>query len=123
MSPSRIIATTRSISQDIGRSAVRRGIDYGISRWANRGPSAAFRGLRNSSPWAPQRYSIATTRRAFSRIWRAFSAAPCPIELWSSWFAEAGIESADAGWAYTLFSDARAAAVYWRIIIPDWSPP
>src|SRR2546425_5624494 len=116
MSPSRIIPTTRSISPDIGRAAVRRGIDFRISRWANRGPSPAFKGLRNSSPWAPQRYSIATTRRAFSRIWRAFSAAPRPLELWSSWFAEAGVESAGAGGAYTLFSDARAAAAYLRVI-------
>src|SRR2546422_346373 len=123
MSPPRIIPTTRSISPDIDRSAVRRGIDFRISRWANRGPSPAFKGLRNSRPWAPHRYSIATTRRAFSRMWRAFKAAPCPIELWSSWFAGAGVESAEAGGGDTLFSGAGAAAGCWGGTVPRWSAP
>src|SRR2546426_4072281 len=94
-----------------------------MSRWANRGPSPAFKGLRNSSPWAPHRYSIATTRRAFSRMWRAFRAAPWPLELWSSWFAGAGVGSAEAGGADTLFSGARAAAGDLGGIIPHLGPP
>ena len=57
--------------------------------------------------------------RGRSRAWRA---AVAPIETWSSWFAEVGIESTDAGWASTLFSDARAAAVYWSSIIPELRP-
>jgi hypothetical protein len=36
--------------------------------------------------------------------------------------AEVGIESALAGWARTLFSDASAAAVYWSSIMPDSRP-
>ncbi len=36
-----------------------------------------------------------------------------PIETWSSWLADVGMESADAGWASTLCSLTRAAAVYW----------
>ena len=35
---------------------------------------------------------------------------------------DVGIESADAGCARTLFSDARAAAVYWTIISPEFRP-
>src|SRR2546425_3751402 len=111
------------MSPDIARSAVSFGTNSRRARWAIRGPTPGLSGFRNSRPCAAQRYSIATILRAFSRISRAFRAAPWPMELWSSWPAEAGIESAEAGWAYTLFSDARAAAVYWRSIIPDWSPP
>ena len=48
--------------------------------------------------------------RATVRAWRA---AIEPIETWSSWLALVGIESTDAGWARTLFSETRAAAVYW----------
>ena len=48
--------------------------------------------------------------------------ASAPIETWSSWFADVGMESADDGWASTLFSDARAAAVYWTIISPLFRP-
>ena len=35
---------------------------------------------------------------------------------------DVGIESADDGWASTLFSDASAAAVYWTIISPLFRP-
>ena len=52
----------------------------------------------------------------------AWRAAIEPIETWSSWLAEVGIESALAGWARTLFSDASAAAVYWSSIMPDSRP-
>src|SRR5258706_342615 len=45
-----------------------------------------------------------------------------PMETWSSWLALVGTESTDAGCARTLFSDARAAAVYWTIISPESSP-
>jgi hypothetical protein len=57
-----------------------------------------------------------------SRTSRAWRAAVAPIETWSSWFADVGMESAEAGWTSTLFSEARAAAVYWSIIIPELRP-
>ena len=53
----------------------------------------------------------------------AFHAAVGPIETWSSLPAEVGIESTLAGWARTLFSEARAAAVTWAIMSPECSPP
>jgi hypothetical protein len=53
---------------------------------------------------------------------RAWRAAAAPIETWSSWFADVGIESTDDGWASTLFSDASAAAVYCAIISPLFRP-
>ena len=46
-----------------------------------------------------------------------------PIETWSSWFAEDGIESTLAGWANTLFSETNEAALYWTIINPEFTPP
>src|SRR5439155_646535 len=62
------------------------------------------KGLRNSRPWAAARTSKATTYAAFSNDCRAFSAAAMPIGTKSSWFADVGIESADAGCARTLLS-------------------
>ena len=53
---------------------------------------------------------IRSTPSSTRRAWRA---AMEPIETWSSWFADVGMLSTDAGWASTLFSEARAAAVYW----------
>ena len=52
----------------------------------------------------------------------AFNAAAMLMLTWSSRFADVGIESTDAGCARTLCSDARAAAVYWWIIMPDSIP-
>ena len=77
---------------------------------------------RGSSAWAATSSSIARIRSTCSRTVRAWRAAIGPIETWSSWLALVGIESADAGWARTLFSEARAAAVYWKIISPESSP-
>jgi len=37
--------------------------------------------------------------------------------------AEVGIESTEAGWAMTLFSETREAAAYWAIMNPELSPP
>ena len=56
------------------------------------------------------------------RSTRAWRPAIGPIETWSSWFALVGIESAEAGWARPLFSEARAAAVYWRSMKPASRP-
>ena len=50
-------------------------------------------------------------------------AAVVPIETWSSWLAEVGIESTDAGCASTLFSLTSEAAVYCEIISPECRPP
>ena len=50
-------------------------------------------------------------------------AANVAIETWSSWFAEVGSESTDAGCASVLFSDASAAAVTCAIMKPELTPP
>ena len=42
---------------------------------------------------------------------------------WSSWFADVGSESTDAGCASDLFSDASAAAVTCAIMKPEFTPP
>ena len=42
---------------------------------------------------------------------------------WSSWFAEVGSESTDAGCASDLFSEASAAAVTCAIMKPELTPP
>src|SRR3989454_6825939 len=86
------------------RSSTSGGTPERTNSYAARGPAPGRSGLRNSRPWAAARTSRATTRAAFSRDCRAFRAAAIPIGTKSSWFAEVGIESADAGWARTLFS-------------------
>ena len=65
------------------------------------------------APGPPTSSSMATIRSTPSSTARAWRAAIEPIETWSSWLALVGIESTDAGWARTLCSEARAAAVYW----------
>ena len=47
---------------------------------------------------------------------------PMPMLTKSSLLAEVGIESAEAGWANVLFSEASAAATYCGIIQPDSRP-
>ena len=53
---------------------------------------------------------------------RSFTAAAQPIETWSSCIPEVGSESTDAGAASRRFSATRAAAVYWAIISPEFTP-
>lgn len=55
---------------------------------------------------------MARAKRTFLRISLAFLAAIVPMETRSSTLAEVGIESTEAGWARTLFSETRAAVVY-----------
>ena len=45
------------------------------------------------------------------------------IDTWSSWLADVGKLSTDAGWANDLFSLANAAAVTCAIIKPELTPP
>ena len=45
------------------------------------------------------------------------------METKSSWLAEEGMESTEAGWARTLFSEAMEAAAYWTIMKPLLTPP
>ena len=66
--------------------------------------------------------SIATTRSAFATTSRALRAAIGPMLTWSSWFAEVGIESTEAGCASGLFSLTSAAAVTCAIIRPLQRP-
>lgn len=50
---------------------------------------------------------------------RSLRAAVVPMLTWSSWFAEDGMESTDAGWHSTLFSETMEAATYCVIIKPE----
>src|SRR4051812_34885750 len=77
---------------------------------------------RRSSPRAAHSSSMAMICSTWPRICRACRPEIGPIETWSSWLALVGIESADAGWTRTLFSEASAAAVYWRSIEPVSRP-
>src|SRR5687768_7388463 len=65
---------------------------------------------------------MARTDCAFDNTVRNFRAAYVDIETWSSVFAPVGMESTEAGWARTLFSETIDAAVYCRIIRPEFTP-
>ena len=80
-------------------------------------------GRRNSRASQAARSSTASTRPVLATTRAAFHAAVGPMETWSSLPAEVGIESTLAGWARTLFSEARAAAVTCAIMSPECSPP
>ena len=97
---------------------------HGHPRPASGAPAAvrAISASRRSSACAAHSSSIARICSTCPSTVRAWRAAVAPIETWSSWFALVGIESADDGCASTLFSDARAAAVYWTIIRPLFRP-
>ena len=73
--------------------------------------------------WHEHISSIARTLLVFLKISMAFLAAIVPIDTWSSWFPEDGIESTLAGCASNLFSDTSAAALYCTIINPELTPP
>src|SRR5690606_42158353 len=75
-----------------------------------------------STACAAQNASIASTFLTFAIIMRAWRDPVVPIDTWSSWFAEDGMESTDAGCANVLFSDTKLAALYCKIIAPDSSP-
>ena len=74
-------------------------------------------------PWAAAMSSMARIRSTLSFTCRVCNPAVTPMLTWSSTLAEVGMVSALAGWARTLFSVARAAAVYWTIMKPEFSPP
>ncbi len=59
---------------------------------------------------------MATMFCTLARMLPSLRAAMLPILTWSSWLAEVGMESTEAGWARTLFSETRDAAVYWAIM-------
>ena len=108
------------------RSCSRRGDDGADARVRLGDPDARPRaraaGRRAGRGPGPRRELDGQDALACSRTRRAWRAAIEPIETWSSWLAEVGIESAEAGWASTLDSEASAAAVYWRIMSPESSP-
>src|SRR6266542_1845118 len=45
-----------------------------------------------------------------------------PMLTWSSWPADDGMESTEAGWARLFDSDTSDAAVYWRSMNPEFMP-
>ena len=75
-------------------------------------------GARNSMPCAAASSSIATMADVLPAIGVSRRAANVAMLTWSSWFAEVGSESTDAGCASDLFSDASAAAVTCAIMKP-----
>ena len=60
-----------------------------------------------------KRFSVMASRRRAP--WHA-------METWSSWLAEVGVESTEAGCDICLFSDISAADVTSAIISPEFSP-
>src|SRR5690625_7080895 len=65
---------------------------------------------------------MASTCSTFCSTCNSFKAPTLPIDTWSSCPRLVGIESTDAGWLSTLFSETRAAAVYCGIINPELMP-
>ena len=65
---------------------------------------------------------MASTRSTLASTSKHFSAETLPIDTWSSCPRLDGIESTEAGWQSTLFSETSAAAVYCGIINPEFSP-
>ncbi|MCY1302432.1 hypothetical protein D9M70_520870 [compost metagenome] len=64
-------------------------------------------------PTIENRFSVICSRRRAP--WQA-------IETWSSWLAEVGVESTEAGCESCLFSDISAAEVTSAIIRPELRP-
>src|SRR5438067_11125917 len=85
-------------------------------------PGAGLRGARRSSARADASSSTARIWVRLSMTERSLSAAPQPIDTWSSCMPEVGIESTLAGAASRRFSATSAAAVYWATIIPELTP-
>ena len=67
--------------------------------------------------------STARIRAVLATTRAALRAAVAPMDTWSSLLADVGMESTLAGWARTLFSEARAAAVTCASMSPDSTPP
>src|SRR5271156_4132479 len=87
-------------------------------------PSGALvaQGAWNSMPWAAARNSMATMLAVLKAMSCRRRAAKVAMETWSSWLAEVGRLSTLAGCARDLFSEARAAAVTWAIMKPEFMP-
>ena len=66
---------------------------------------------------------MASIAAVFSARSPSLRAAKADMDTWSSWFAEVGSESTEAGWARVLFSEASAAAVTCAIMKPEFTPP
>ena len=69
--------------------------------------------MNASMPTMADRFSVMRSRRRAP--WQA-------METWSSWLAEVGVESTEAGCAICLFSLIRAAEVTSAIIRPELRP-
>ena len=65
---------------------------------------------------------MAITDSAFWMIDLHLRAEMVPMLTWSSLLAEVGMESTQAGWERTLFSETSAAAVYCAIMKPEFRP-
>ena len=74
-------------------------------------------------PCAAASNSIATIADVLPAIGVSRRAANVAMLTWSSWLADVGSESTDAGCASDLFSDASAAAVTCAIMKPELTPP
>lgn len=81
-----------------------------------------FSGAWKSIPWAAANSSMPTTPAELAVMSPRRRAAKVAMLTWSSWLAEVGRLSTLAGWAKVLFSEARAAAVTWAIIKPEFKP-
>src|SRR5712692_805137 len=83
---------------------------------------AGTSGPRKSSARAAATSSTARMLVRLSSTVRSFSAAPQPIDTWSSCMPEVGTESTLAGAARRRFSATSEAAVYWATMRPEFTP-
>ncbi len=70
------------------------------------------RATRHSTAWAAASSSMASTAWTLRSTVRSLRAAMVAMALWSSELAEVGMESTEAGWVRTLFSETMPAAQY-----------
>ena len=104
------------------RSASSAGTAARIAACAFASSALVFNGARKSTPCAAATASMPTMPKRLSVICKSRRAPWQAIETWSSWSAEVGVESTEAGNAICLFSLISAALVTSAIIMPEFSP-
>src|ERR1700726_2127196 len=112
-----------AIAGDIILSRSKRGTRARRAACAVSSAAEDLSGRWNSIPSAAASSSTARILPVFVFIAPNLRAAKVAIDTKSSWLAEVGSESTDAGWARDLFSEASEAAVTWAIMKPELTPP
>ena len=117
------IASTAAIWPATSRSVSIRGTrDLTRACTARSGSLGCAIDARRSMPWVAQQISTARQARTLPTTSRSLRTAVQPIDTWSSCLPDVGIVSTLAGWASTLFSLTREAAVYCASMKPELVP-